>query len=68
MGTKSRVSVDVRNGNLNKALSIFKKKVSRSGILRQYMDNQEYVKPSKKRQEAKKRAVREEKLRRKNEI
>lgn len=67
MANKSRVSVEVRNGNLNKAISIFKKKVSRSGVIREYMDNQEYTKPSKIRQEAHKEAVRAEKLRRKKE-
>lgn len=57
MSTKTRVGVKVRNGNLNKALGIFNKKVDQSGILYQYKDNQEYTKPSKQRREAKKQAI-----------
>jgi len=67
MANKTRVGVEVRNGNLNKAISIFKKKVSRSGILYEYRENQEYTKPSAKRREAHKVAVREERRRRRNE-
>ena len=36
----------VRNGNLEKALSIFKKRIKESGILEEYKNKQEYVKPS----------------------
>lgn len=36
----------VRNGNLEKALSIFKKRIKESGILEEYKAKQEYVKPS----------------------
>lgn len=67
MANANRVSVKVKNGNLNKALSIFKKRVAQSGILYEYKENQEYVKPSTRRREAKKMAVREERRRQKNE-
>lgn len=57
----SRVSVKVRNGNVNKALSIFKKKVISSGILQEYKDRQEYIKPSLRKREKLKKAIREQK-------
>jgi len=46
MSKISRVGVKVRNGNFDKALFIFKKKVKRSGILKEYRENQEFKKPS----------------------
>lgn len=52
------LKVEVRKGNLNKALSIFKKTVRNSGILQEYKDNQYYTKPTTKRREAAKRARR----------
>lgn len=56
MGTKSRVSVDVKNGNVDRAIRIFNKKVYRSGVLQQYNENQEYKKPSTKRREKRRQA------------
>lgn len=47
----SRVGVKVRNGDFDKAFSVFKKKVRKSGILRKYKENQEFKKPSAIRQE-----------------
>jgi len=55
MSTKTRVGVEVRNGNFEKALSIFKKKVRRSGILQEYKENQEFKKPSTVKREAKRK-------------
>ena len=52
------IGVEVRNGNVEKALQIFKNKVQRAGILEEYKANQAYVKPSDKRREAKKEAKR----------
>lgn len=52
------VKVEVRNGNLEKALQVFKNKVQRAGILEEYKANQEYIKPSQKRREALKEAKR----------
>lgn len=50
---KSGLTVVVRNGDFTKALRIFKKKVQEEGIIQEYRDRQEYVKPSKKRAKAK---------------
>ena len=47
----NRVSVKVKNGNVNKALSIFKKKVATSGVIQEFKERQEYVKPSLQRRE-----------------
>lgn len=63
MATKNRVSVDVRNGDINAAINHFEKMVRKSGILQKYRENQEYIKPSAKRREASKKAKREEKMR-----
>lgn len=51
MSTKTRVTVKVRNNNIDKALSIFKKKVKSSGILQKYRENQEFIKPSTKKRQ-----------------
>lgn len=56
MATKTRVGVEVRNKNLEKAINIFKKKVSSSGVLYQYMNNQEFTKPSTEKREKRKKA------------
>ena len=50
---KSGLTVVVRNGDFTNALRIFKKKVQEEGIIQEYRDRQEYVKPSKKRAKAK---------------
>ena len=50
--------VEVRNGDIAGALRKFKKKVQESGVLQDYKDRQEYVKPSEKRKRAKASAVR----------
>ena len=50
--------VEVRNGDIAGALRKFKKKVQESGILQDYKDRQEYIKPSEKRKRAKASAVR----------
>ena len=40
------VKVVVRDGNITKALQVFKKKVLRSGHLEEVKERQEYLKPS----------------------
>lgn len=60
------VGVKVRNGNLEKALQIFKNRVQRSGILEEYKENQFYTKPSERRRKAAKEARKWEK--RKNKL
>lgn len=47
------LQVEVRNGDVNKALRLFKKKVQDSGILQEVKNRQEYTKPSIKRAKAK---------------
>ena len=49
--------VTVRNGDIEKAMRIFKKKVQRSGLLKELRERQHYTKPSDARQLAKKRAI-----------
>lgn len=50
---QSGLTVEVRNGDVNKALRIFKKKVQEAGIIQEIRERQEYVKPSEKRAKAK---------------
>ena len=57
-GQKSGIYVQVRNGDINGAMRKFKKKVQESGILQEYRDRQEYVKPSEKRKRDKAMAKR----------
>ena len=45
--------VEVRNGDFNKALRIFKKKVQEAGIIQEIRDRQHYEKPSAIRKKAK---------------
>ena len=45
--------VEVRNGDVNKALRIFKKKVQQEGIIQEVRDREHYVKPSTRRAKAK---------------
>ena len=47
------VEVQVRNGNLEKAMRVLKKKVQKEGLLKELKDRQYYTKPSEKRREAK---------------
>lgn len=51
--TPKGLCVEVRNGDVNKALRIFKKKVQEAGILQEIRDRQHYVKPSETRKHAK---------------
>jgi len=50
---KAGLSVEVRNGDFNKALRIFKKKVQEAGIVQEIRERQHYVKPSEQRKKAK---------------
>ena len=51
------VQVIVRNGNLEKALRVLKKKVQKEGITKEIKMRQFYTKPSEKRREAKKQGI-----------
>ena len=55
----SLVSVEVRNGDLSKALKVFKKKVESSGHIQELKDRREYTKPTTKRRLTKQKAIRE---------
>lgn len=50
---KRGLTVEVRNGDFNKALRIFKKKVQQEGIIQEIRERQHYVKPSEQRKKAK---------------
>ena len=51
---KDGLTVEVRNDDLAGAMRRFKKKVQEAGIIQEFRDRQEYVKPSIKRAKAKK--------------
>ncbi len=52
------IYVEVRNGDVAGAIRKFKKKVQESGVLQEYKERQEYVKPSEKRKRDKAAAKR----------
>ena len=52
------ITVDVRNGNVEKAMRILKRKVMKEGIIKDLRDKQYYQKPSFKRRERTKTAKR----------
>lgn len=64
----SHVSISVRNGNVEKALSIFKKTVKHSNILNEYKAKAEFNKPSDVRRKKLKDAKYKEKTERKKYI
>ena len=47
------LTVEVRNGDVNKALRLFKKKVQEAGIIQEVRERQEFIKPSERRKKAK---------------
>ena len=51
------VEVQVRNGNLEKAMRVLKKKVQKEGLLKEIKDRQYYMKPSEKKRETKKQGI-----------
>ncbi len=59
---KSIVAVKVIKGNIQKALSKFKRKVKDSEHLQEYRQRQEYVKPSVKKRRLKQTAIHNQKL------
>lgn len=56
------VSVQVRNGDINQALKVFKKKVAASNHLGELKDRREYTKPTTKRRLLKQKAKRKNDL------
>ena len=57
------ILIEVRNGNLEKAMRVLKKKVQKEGLLKELKDRQYYTKPSEKRREAKKQGIKNVKKR-----
>ncbi len=63
------VGVEVRdNESIDRAINRFKKLVTRSRILNEYKDRQQYTKPSKERREALKKSIREQRRRERNQF
>ena len=58
----SLVSVEVRNGDVNKALKVFKSKVAASNHINELKDRKEFLKPSVRKR------LKMEEARRKNSI
>ena len=51
------MKIEVRNGNVEKALRVMKKKMKKEGIFQELKDRQYYQKPSAKKREANKRRL-----------
>ena len=51
------INVTVRNGNLEQAMRVLKRKVQKEGIVRELKERQYYTKPSEKKREAKKQGI-----------
>ncbi len=54
----SLVSVEVRNGDINKALKVFKQKVANSNHITELKERREYLKPSVRKRLQKEKAIR----------
>lgn len=55
------------NESIDRAINRFKKMVTRSRIMVEYKERQQYTKPSEERREAMKKSVRDEKRRQRDE-
>lgn len=64
----TKVIVEVRNGDINRALKLLKRKTINSGHLQLLRDNKEYTKPTTVRRKKKMKAIRLNKLNLQNEI
>jgi ribosomal protein S21 len=64
---KTLVSVTVRNGDINKAIKLFKNKVEESGHIKEFKERKEYIKPKTKRRTIKLNAIRYNSLQLKQE-
>ena len=51
------ITVEVRHGNVEKAMRVLKKKVLKAGILKEYRLKQYYRKPSEIKREKKKQGI-----------
>lgn len=62
------VGVEVKdNESIDRAINRFKKLVTRSRILNEYKERQQYTKPSKERREALKKSIREQRRRQRHQ-
>lgn len=59
------IGVKVKNNDVEKALSIFHRRVKKAGILRDYVDNMQFEKPSAKRRSERHKA--KQRIKRKNQ-
>ncbi|TVR15880.1 MAG: 30S ribosomal protein S21 [Balneolaceae bacterium] len=58
------IGVNVKDSeSIDRAINRFKKMVTRSRILNEYKERQQYIKPSEQKREALKKSVREERRR-----
>ena len=55
------IEVTVRNGNVEKAMRVLKKKLLKDGIMRELKERQYYQKPAHVKREAKKQSIRRHK-------
>ena len=55
------IEVTVRNGNVEKAMRVLKKKLLKDGMMRELKERQYYQKPSHIKREAKKQSIRRHK-------
>ena len=51
------IKVDVRNGNLEQAMRVLKKKVQREGIIKDYRAKTVYEKPSERKRRKRKEGI-----------
>ena len=51
------ITVEVRGGNLEKAMRVLKKKVQKAGIIKEIKRRQYYMKPSEVKREKKKEGI-----------
>tara|TARA_Y200000002_G_C22337817_1_gene519532 strand:- start:260 stop:469 length:210 start_codon:yes stop_codon:yes gene_type:complete len=51
------ITVEVRKGNLEKAMRVLKKKVAKEGIIKTLKQKQYYIKPSEIKREKKKEGI-----------
>lgn len=62
------IGVEVKdNESIDRAINRFKKMVTRSRILNEYRERQQFTKPSKERREALKKSIRDQKRRDRNQ-
>ena len=57
------IEIKVRNGNLEQAMRVLKRKVQKEGLIKEIRDRQYYMKPSEIRREAKKQGIKNTKKR-----